>query len=217
MKEATSVFQISMTRVRKPSFVFQRYINAPTRSAITPITTRTGAEIAPNIVIRFPIAPPTSPIVIASGPMTAIIIAKVPISCCVPLSRLRNQSTIFCTLSAIGMRAVLMISPNFVPRTSRELFSFSTDPPAPCIMVSAISCVVPSQFSRLSESAFTSSGAVLINASHGAIWFLPKIALAAAICSCSLRFEKLSCSSFCICRELFIVPSLLNALHPPRY
>ena len=84
-------------------------------------------------------------------------------------------------------------------------------------MAFAISSVVPPQFPNDSLRASTSSGAVLISASHGAIWFLPKMAEAAAICSCSDRFAKPSCSSFCICKELFIVPSSLNALQPPRY
>ncbi len=50
-----------------------------------------------------------------------------------------------------------------------EDFSFSMEPPKPPIMVCAISSVVPAQVRRLSLSSSTSSGAVLIRASHGAI------------------------------------------------
>ena len=83
-------------------------------------------------------------------------------------------------------------SPMEVLSTSMELFSFSIEPPKPPIIVSAISCVVPLQL-RSDASRFpTESGAVLIRANHGAIWFLPKIAEAAAICSASDNWANLS-------------------------
>ena len=97
-------------------------------------------------------------------------------------------------------------SPKEVASTSTDDFSFSREPPKPDIIADAISLDVPSSSNAVDNSS-TSAGAVLINASHGAIWFLPKIALAAAICSDSDNWPKASCSSFWICVESFMVPS----------
>ena len=93
--------------------------------------------------------------------------------------------------------------------TSREDFNCSMEPPKPLIMASAISSVVPAQLDRLSDSSFTSSGAVLMRASQGAIWFLPKMAEAAAICSDSDSLLNASCNSFWIVTESFMLPSAL--------
>ena len=74
-------------------------------------------------------------------------------------------------------------------------------------MASLISVVVPVLFLIDSLKALTSSGAVLISASHEAIWFLPKIAPAALICSCSVSFAKASCKLFWIVTLSFMLPS----------
>jgi DNA-binding transcriptional LysR family regulator len=60
------------------------------------------------------------------------------------------------------------------------------------VELSSFSSVVPAQVSRDVLSLSTSSGAVLISASQGAIWFLPKMAEAAAICSDSDSLPKAS-------------------------
>ena len=88
------------------------------------------------------------------------------------------------------------------------------EPPNPPIIASAISSVVPEQFSRLSLKLSTSSGAVLIKASHGAIWSLPKMADAAAICSDSDRPANASCSSDCIVVASFMLPLASVTLMP---
>ena len=85
-------------------------------------------------------------------------------------------------------------SAQYVASTSMDDFSFSIEPPTPPIIADAISVVVPCWSSAL-LSLVTSEGAVLISANHGAIWFLPKIADAAASCSDSDRPENASCSS----------------------
>ena len=87
------------------------------------------------------------------------------------------------------------------------------EPPNPLIMASAISVAVPSlsmDCARLS----TSDGAVLISANHFAIWFFPKIALEAAICSDSDRLANASCNSFWIVAVSFMDPSELVTLMP---
>ena len=101
-------------------------------------------------------------------------------------------STSFCTNSATCRMTGASASPMEVTRTSMELFSFSREPPKPLIMASAISSVVPAQVRSDSFSLPTSPGAVLISASHGAIWFFPKMADAAAICSDSDSLLKAS-------------------------
>ena len=72
---------------------------------------------------------------------------------------------------------------------------------------SANESIVPPAPLMLFWRLLTSSGAVLISASHGAIWFLPKIALAAAICSASDKSLNLSCNSFWTVAESFMFPS----------
>ena len=107
-------------------------------------------------------------------------------------------------------------SPKDVAATSMELFSFSIEPPKPLIMASAISAVVPSAVSA-SDSSCTSLGAVLISASHFDIWFFPKMAEAAAICSDSERSAKASCSSCWICTVSFIEPSAFTMAMPSSF
>ena len=101
-----------------------------------------------------------------------------------------------------------------VTSTSMELFSFSKDPPNPLIMASAISSVVPAQFLSDSSKVPTDSGALLMRASHGDIWFFPNIADAAAICSTSDSPANLSCSSFWMVTQSFIwpFPSVMDQL-----
>ena len=149
------------------------------------------------------------PMITSRGPMAATTRPIFTMTCCCAGVRALNLSTRFWMKVATFRMVGASASPMEVTRTSMELFSFSSEPPKPLIMASAISSVVPAQFRRDVSNSPTSSGAVLISASHGAIWFLPKIADAAAICSDSESFPKASCSSFWIWMELFIVPSEL--------
>ena len=150
-----------------------------------------GAQvmIVPTEVSSFPM-------ITSSGPMAATTRPIFTMTCCCAGVSALNLSTRFwmkvATFKMVGANA----SPMEVTRTSMELFSFSREPPNPLIMASAISFVVPEQLLKDASSSPTSSGAVLIRASHGAIWFLPKIADAAAICSDSDSFPNASCSSF---------------------
>ena len=151
----------------------------------------------------------TLPTTTSRGPSAAASIPIFTMVCCCAGVRALNLSTSPWMNSATFWMVGASASPMDVTSTSMELFSFSREPPKPLIMASAISLVVPEQFARAASSSPTSSGAVLISASHGAIWFLPKIADAAAICSDSDSLPKASCSSFWIWMELFIVPSAL--------
>ena len=154
----------------------------------------------PMPVVSFPNTTRAGPIAATTSPIFTMV------SCWAGVRAL-NLSTIFWITSVTFKMVGANASPMEVIRTSMELFSFSREPPNPLIMASAISSVVPAQLSRESFRASTSPGAVLISASHGAIWFLPKMAEAAAICSDSESFPKASCSSFWIVTESFMVPS----------
>ena len=158
-------------------------------------------------VISWPIPIRSFPPIRSTGPMAATIRPIFAIICCCFSLRLLNQSTSLwmnsATLRIVGASA----SPRDVAATSMLDFSFSIDPPNPLIMALAISAVVPS-FSRAFDRSDTSLGAVLIRASQLLIWFFPKIADAAAICSDSDSPAKASCNSFCTVMESFMDPSL---------
>ena len=143
-----------------------------------------------EMIVPIPemILPPTK----RTGPIAATIPAIVTICFLVSSSIAMNISITPWIFSITGVRYSAMMLPRDVTRTSRLDFNFSMDPPNPLIMASAISCVVPVLFLIDSLRASTSEGAVLIRASQEDIWFLPKIAPAAAICSCSLSLAKAS-------------------------
>ena len=143
-------------------------------------------------VMMEPTAVSSFPITMRSGPTAATIAPIFTIVCCCAGVSALNLSTSPWMYSATFWMVGASASPMEVTRTSMELFSFSREPPKPLIMASAISLVVPEQLLREVSSSCTSCGAVLIRASHGAIWFLPKIADAAAICSDSDSFPKAS-------------------------
>ena len=174
-----------------------------------PITLCTPETIFGAHVIIVPMEDMTLPTTISRGPMAATTSPICTMVSCWAGVRLLNLSTSPWMNSATFWMVGASASPMEVTRTSMELFSFSREPPKPLIMACAISSVVPAQVRRDSSSAPTSSGAVLISASHGAIWFLPKMADAAAICSDSDSLEKASCSSFWIVTESFMEPSAL--------
>ena len=90
-----------------------------------------------------PIAVVNLPAPIRSGPAAAIKAPIVTIVFRVSSSRLFNQSTALCIPAIIGVRNSARTLPREVISTSRELLTFSNDPPKPPIMASAISSVVP--------------------------------------------------------------------------
>ena len=178
-------------------------------------TTMPTGPVSSEITLPMPVI--SRPPIASTGPMaatTAPILTMV--SCCAGVRAL-NLSTSPCINVMTVWRCGASASPMEVTRTSMELFSFSIEPPNPLIMASDISLVVPAQVSRDLFSAPTSSGAVLISASHGAIWFLPKMAEAAASCSDSDSFEKASCSSRWTVAESFMEPSALVTEMPSAF
>ena len=199
-------FQSSVTLLRKSSFVFHNVTSTAEMPAIAAITIPTGPVTAATtfeitgIMAGSRTSNPPTPLVILerikiTGPAAAANIPIFAISfCCAGVSLLNllvKPWTKLTTFWIVGASA----SPSDVTSTSMDDFSCSIEPPNPPIMASAISSVVPAQFSRLPLRSSTSSGAALISASHGAIWFLPKIVAAASICWASLRFAKASCNS----------------------
>ncbi len=106
-------------------------------------------------------------------------------------------STSPCMNSATFWMLGVSASPIEVTSTSMELLSFSRKPPKPLIIVCAISSVVPAQVRKDLSKASTSSDAVLINASYGAIWFLTNMADAAEKMGAATDIapERLSTSS----------------------
>ena len=117
------------------------------------------------------------------------------------------MSTSSCIFSIIGVKYWAIILPSEVIKTSIDDFNFSIEPPKPDIMASAISRVVLSVSDNAALSSCTSAGAVFMTASHDAIWFLPKIAPAAAICSFSDSFANERFKFSCMTVISFIEPS----------
>ena len=183
------------------------------RPAIAALTrpkpfTRTppNAAICGANVMSWPMPISSFPPMRSTGPRAATMRPIFAISCCCDSERLLNQSTAFCMPSATFRIVGASACPSDVAATSMLDFSFSIDPPKPDIIASAISAVVPSSPSA-ADRLSTSPGAVLISASQFDIWFLPKIADAAAICSDSERPANALCRSFCTVTESFIDPS----------
>ena len=156
-----------------PSFV--------TMAVMPPAPERSG-RIAPTTLMICPTDEMSVPMMTRRGPMAAITSPTFAMNCLCASDRLLNQSTAFWIPSAIFEIVGARASPRDVAATSIEDFSFSIDPPKPDIISLAIFAVVPSTPSA-SDNCATSAGAVLISASQLAIWFFPKIADAAAICS----------------------------------
>ena len=197
MKAATAAAMAATIRTMGFAMITpHRDCNPPMSFEPMPITLCTPDTIFGAKVMIVPTEEITLPTTISSGPSAATTSPIFAIVSCCAGVRALNLSTSpwmkVATFWIVGARA----SPMEVTRTSMELFSFSREPPKPLIMASAISSVVPAQLDRAASSSPTSSGAVLISASHGAIWFFPKMADAAAICSDSDSLEKASCSSF---------------------
>ena len=179
---------------------------AATTKAIGPSATPDSAPpTTPTADTTLPIVEISVPMIISTGPIAATTRPIVAMVCFWESSRLLNQSTApwmaSATLRITGARA----SPREVTATSREDFSFSREPPNPLIMAVAISVVVPSA-SRLALNVATSPGAVLISANHLAMWFLPKITLAASSCCASVSVAKESWSSCWTRARSFIWP-----------
>ena len=188
---------------------FARVPATPTPACAFPTKVRMPFPILENACRPCPMPVVSLPNTTSAGPIAATTIPILTMVSCWAGVRALNLSTSFCMTSVTFEMVGASASPMEVMRTSMELFSFSREPPKPLIMACAISSVVPAQFSRELFSASTSPGAVLMRASHGAIWFLPKMADAAAICSDSESCPNASCSSLCMVTESFIVPSAL--------
>ena len=228
VKSATAPVNVDQTS-EKNFVIASQFLIARTTSAIAAaiaaITGRAGAiaamtgaiigAIRATSLITAPMPVLSLPTAIRTGPMAATATAILAMVCFWESSRLLNQSTSPCifsaTLAIVGARA----SPKEVTATSILDFSFSREPPKPDIIAPAISDVVP-VFPSAVFSSETSSGAVLISASHGAIWFLPKMADAAAICSDSDSPANASCRSFWTVMLSFMEPSVLVTLIPRR-
>ena len=170
-------------------------------AVMTPMTINTGADIAdmaainPDAIDMIEPIPVTSlPIIMRTGPTAATIPAILMMCSFVSSSSAINLSIAPCTFSMTGTRYCAANCPRDVINTSRDDFSFSIEPPKPPIIAFAISVVVPSCSSAVFNSC-TSVGAVLMSANHFDIWFLPNIALAAAICSDSDSVPNASWSS----------------------
>ena len=168
----------------------------------------------PNVPTMDPASLKIRPPMIRTGPAAAAIATHFTMVFCIAGSRLLNLSISPVKLSTNGFKTSLAIPPTLYLNTSNDELSFSRDPPIPDRSASAIFCELPVAAS--SELAYfcTWSGDALISAIHLAIWFFPKIAAAADICSWLFRLWKLSCNCFWTSTMLFMDPSELNISSP---